>query len=153
ILGIESVVYGVDDLPLCTRFWEDYGLAAVSRTEHESVFEVASGSRIIVRRRDDPSLVPAYFQGSGVRETVLGVDTSQALEELVARVSTDCTVTRDPDRTAHFTAPDGTPLALRIWAKRPVVSQPDPVNAPGHIVRLNQHRKWRARARPKTINH
>jgi catechol 2,3-dioxygenase-like lactoylglutathione lyase family enzyme len=153
ILGIESVVYGVDDLALCTRFWDDYGLTALSRDDRESLFEVASGSRIIVRRRDDPRLPPAYFDGSGVRETVLGVDTSQALEALVARVAVDRRVVRDTDGTAHFTVPDGTPIALRLWAKRSVVSQPDPVNAPGHIVRLNQHRKWRTRARPKTINH
>lgn len=153
IVGIESVVYAVEDLALCSRFWDDYGLTTLARTERESVFEVASGSRIIVRRRDDPSLPPAYFAGSGVRETVFGVDTSGSLEALVARVCVDRKVVRDADGTAHFTAPDGTPLALRLWAKRSVLSQPDPVNAPGHIVRLNQHRKWRTRARPKTINH
>jgi catechol 2,3-dioxygenase-like lactoylglutathione lyase family enzyme len=30
---------------------------------------------------------------------------------------------------------------------------PDRVNSPGRIERLNQHRQWRMRARPKTINH
>jgi catechol 2,3-dioxygenase-like lactoylglutathione lyase family enzyme len=153
ILGIESVVYGVEDLALCTRFWDDYGLIPLARSDRESVFEVASGSRVIVRRRDDPSLRPAYFDGSGVRETVLGVDTSQALEALVARVAVDREVTRDGDGTAHFHADDGTPLGLRVWAKRRVLSQPDPVNAPDRVERLNQHRKWRLRARPRTINH
>ena len=61
ILGIESVVYGVEDLGLCTRFWDEYGLVPVSRTERESVFEVASGSRVIVRRLDDPALPPGVF--------------------------------------------------------------------------------------------
>ena len=117
------------------------------------MFEVASGSRIIVRRREDSTLPPAYFEGSGVRETVLGVDTTAALEALVADLAADRNVSRDADGTAHFVADDGTPLALRVWAKRQVVSQPDPVNAPGRIDRLNQHRKWRTRARPKTINH
>ena len=153
ILGIETVTYGVDDLDLCERFWIDYGLNPVSRTDSERVFEVASGSRIVIRRRDDPSLPPAYFEGPGVRETVLGVDTLPALESLVAGLATDRDVRRDADGTAHFVTDDGTPLALRVWDKRAVVSQPDPVNAPGQIVRLNQQRKWRVRARPKTINH
>jgi catechol 2,3-dioxygenase-like lactoylglutathione lyase family enzyme len=153
IIGIESVVYGVEGLALCTRFWGDYGLIPVSRSADESVFAVESGSRIVCRRIDDPSLVPAYFEGSGVRETVLGVDTAQALETLAAGLATDRKVTRDADGTAHFIADDGTPLGLRLWAKKPVMCRPDPVNAPGAIQRLNQHRKWRDRARPKTINH
>ena len=40
-----------------------------------------------------------------------------------------------------------------MWRKRPLLSQPDPVNAPGNIQRLNLHRKWRYKAIPKTINH
>ena len=30
---------------------------------------------------------------------------------------------------------------------------PDPVNAADNVKRLNQHRRWRVKARPKTINH
>lgn len=43
IVGVESVVYSVADLELCTRFWDDFGLVPVGRTAEESVFEVASG--------------------------------------------------------------------------------------------------------------
>lgn len=153
ILGIESVVFGVDDLELCTRFWDDFGLVTVARTPDESVFEVASGSKVVVRRRDDQRLPPAYFDYPGIRETVWGVDTPQALEALVAGLARDREVRRDADGTAHFEANDGMPLALRVWHKRPVVSVPDRVNSPGRIERLNQHRQWRTRARPKTINH
>jgi len=44
IVGVESAVFGVEDLELCSRFWDDFGLVPVSRTADESVFEVASGS-------------------------------------------------------------------------------------------------------------
>lgn len=153
IVGIESAIFGVEDLELCTRFWDDFGLAPVTRSPEESVFEVASGSKVVVRRKDDPKLPRAWFQGSGVRETVWGVDTEAALEKLVAGLVCDREVQRDVDGTAHFLADDGMPLALRVWRKRPVVSVPDRVNSPGRIERLNQHRQWRTRARPKTINH
>jgi len=153
ILGIESAIFGVDDLERCTRFWDDFGLVTVARTADESVFEVASGSKVVVRRKDDRRLPPAYFEGSGVRETVWGVDTREALEKLVVGLARDREVRRDTDGTAHFEADDGMPLALRIWQKRPVVSVPDRVNSPGRIERLNLHRQWRTRARPKTINH
>ena len=64
ILGIESVLYGVDDLARCTRFWEDYGLIPVSKTEHESVFEVASGSRITRSSHIGGSCVGFILDGS-----------------------------------------------------------------------------------------
>jgi len=153
ILGIESVVYGVEDMALCNRFWDDYGLTRLDGPEDGSVWGFPSGSRLIMRPIDDPELPPAYFPGSGARETFLGVDTAENLEILVRRLKVDREVRRDTDGTAHFVDPDGNPMALRVWNKRPVLCRPDPVNAPDFIQRLNQHRKWRTRARPKTINH
>ncbi|MFC7047563.1 VOC family protein [Emcibacter nanhaiensis] len=152
ILGVESVIFGVDDLETCTRFWEDFGLVPVSRDETESIFEVASGSRVIVRRNGDARL-PQPFEGNGVKETIWGVDSEENLEKLVAGLAEDLEVTRDADGTAHCVCPDGQPIGLRVWNKRDVLSQPDAVNAPGCIQRLNQHRKWRHKAIPKTINH
>jgi len=156
IVGVESVVFAVDDLDLCTRFWDDFGLVPVARTAAECAFEVPSGSRVICRRRDDPQLPalrPNWRDAPGIRETVWGLDTAEALEALVADLCRDREVRRDPDGTAHFYADDGMPLGLRVFRKRPVVSVPDRVNSPGRIERLNQHRQWRTRARPKTINH
>jgi catechol 2,3-dioxygenase-like lactoylglutathione lyase family enzyme len=129
ILGIESVIFGVEDLELCTRFWDDFGLVPVARTADESVFEVASGSKVVVRRKDDRRLPRAYFEGPGVRETVWGVDTRVSLETLVTGLARDREVRRDTDGTAHFAADDGMPLALRVWQKRAVVSVPHRVPA------------------------
>jgi len=153
IRGVAEIIFGVDDLSTCARFWDDFGLTAVSRDQTQAVFEVASGSRVTVRQRADARLPPEYFEWPGIRETIWGVDTAENLEALVADLSRDRSVKRDADGTARFHADDGQPLGLRVWHKRPVTSQPDPVNAPGCIQRLNQHRKWRQRAVPKTINH
>jgi len=153
ILGIESAIYGVDDLELCTRFWTDFGLTLLYSDEAESIFEVASGSRIIVRRRGDPRLPTAYGHQCGVHETIWGVDSQASLDALTADLGRDRPLRLDDDGTVHFAADDGMPLGLRVWSKRPILSQPDPVNAPGCVQRLNLHRKWRRRALPKTINH
>jgi len=152
ILGIESLVYGVDDIETCTRFWKDFGLTPVSRSPRESVFEVATGSRVVVRGRGDCD-VADWFDGNGVKLVIWGVDTRENLEKLVANVRRDREVRRDPDGTAYAVANDGIPFGLRVWNKRSVVSAPDEVNAPGNIKRLNQHRKWRLRALPKTLSH
>jgi len=152
ILGIESVIYGVDDLDTCIRFWDDFGLNPVSRSQREAVFEVATGSKVIVRRRDDAG-IEDWFPWPGVKMVIWGVDTPAALEALVHDLSYDRDVRRNADGTVYTYGDDGMPFGLRVWSKRPVVSQPDAVNAPGCIQRLNQHRKWRIRARPKALNH
>src|SRR5579862_393419 len=110
ILGIESLTYGVDDLELCTRFWDDFGLERLSHTAEESVFEVASGSKVVNRRRGDPRLPTALCDRPGVHETIWGVDTPESLEALVSDLSRDRSVRRDPDGTAHFEADDGMPF-------------------------------------------
>ena len=72
ILGVETVVFAVDDLPRCTKFWEDFGLGLVSNDATESVFSVQSGSRVIVRKHGDSRLPPNNYEGNGVRLTVWG---------------------------------------------------------------------------------
>ena len=68
-------------------------------------------------------------------------------------LAVDREVRRDDDGTIHFTSDCGIPLGMRVWQRTPVVYSPDPVNAADNVKRLNQHRRWRVKARPKTINH
>lgn len=153
ILGVESVVFGVDDLETCSRFWEDFGLNSVSRDATESVFDMPSGSRVIVRMRGDTRLPPENFASPGVKLTVWGVDTQANLDRMAKRLEEVVEVTRDADGAAYFQAPDGQHLGLSVWTKRPVVSETSPVNTPSSYPRFNQHRIWRRKAIPKTINH
>ena len=118
ILGIESVEFGVDDLTKCTQFWSDFGLNLVAQDAGESVFDVATGSRVLVRRDDDPRLPPRNFKGNGLRRTIWGVDTHANLERLAVRLAGAVEVTRDSDGTVLFQAPDGQYCGLRVWAKR-----------------------------------
>src|SRR5690242_17189510 len=109
ILGVESVIFGVDDLETCTRFWEDFGLTLAHRDADESVLELPVGSKVVVRLRNDPRLPAESFDGVGVKETIWGVDTPENLERLVAGLAVDREVRRDPDGTAHTVADDGQP--------------------------------------------
>jgi hypothetical protein len=49
----------------------------------------------------------------------------------------------DADGTAHCLTDEGQAIGFRLYHKKSVVSAPDPVNSPGRVNRLNQHRKWR----------
>lgn len=153
ILGVESAIFGVDDLDRSEAFFLDFGLQLKSKGNAEVVFQLETGSTVVLRAADDPSLPKPFYEGNGIRETIFGVDSVASRESLVAGLETDREVRRDPDGTAHFCADDGLALGLRVWNKRTPISAPDPLNAPGLVNRLNRHRVWRRRAIPKMINH
>ena len=153
IVGIESLIYGVDDLAACTRFFEDFGLPLAHRSESESAFRLEEGSSVVLRRIADPHLPESSLVGTGVREVVWGVDSSVSLEQLTTDLERDRAIRRDDDGTVHFLTDCGLAFALRVFHKSRVLSAPDPLNAPGTINRLNRPRRWRLRAHPKVINH
>jgi catechol 2,3-dioxygenase-like lactoylglutathione lyase family enzyme len=153
ILGIDTLVYGVEDIETSTRFFEDFGLRLVESSAEESRFELPEGSMVVLRPLGHPSLPQSTIEGPGVREVIWGVDSAQSVEALARGLGTDRTIQRDDDGTVHFVTDFGGAMGLRVFAKKPVLTAPDPLNSPGRVNRLNQHRKWRLRAHPKVIAH
>jgi catechol 2,3-dioxygenase-like lactoylglutathione lyase family enzyme len=153
INGIETVLYGVDDVAVCTRYFDDFGLPLVDKSADHAHFQLPQGSHVIVRSVADPLIPHSSLAGTGVHETIWGVDTEANLEHLVRDLARDRDVRRDSDGTAHLLADDGLAIGLRVFRPNTVRTAPDPINSPGNVNRLNQHRKWRVRARPKHIEH
>jgi len=152
ITAIASLVYGVADVDKSIRFFEDFGLHLIDRDADRGLFELPEGSQVEIRHRDDPALPASAIEGDGVREVVWGVDSEAALAKLAEGLRPFGALRGEGD-IWRFTTPFGVPMALRLFEKKAVLSAPDPVNAPGRVNRLNQHRKWRERARPKVISH
>jgi catechol 2,3-dioxygenase-like lactoylglutathione lyase family enzyme len=146
ILGIETLTYGVPEVATSQRFFEDFGLVLETSSESQAVFRLPEGSSVVLRALDDPALPASPIEGPGVREVIWGVDDAVALELLVV-------VRRDPEGAAFFLTDFGVPMGLRVFRKKPILYAPEPSNAPGHVRRLNQHRRWRQRAFPKVISH
>ena len=154
IIGIERLIYGVGDVAECARFFDDFGLVRDVEEEADAVvFVLPEGSRVVLRHRDDPALPATIMAGDGVREVIWGVSDARSRDRLAQGLARDHAVTLDADGTAHFVADFGVAMGLRVFDRKPVVTAPDPLNSPGQINRLNQHRKWRLRARPKVIAH
>jgi catechol 2,3-dioxygenase-like lactoylglutathione lyase family enzyme len=153
INGIESVLYGVDDVAECTRYFIDFGLPLVKNAPDFSHFKLDEGSNVIIRHISDRSIPKSCLSGTGVCEVTWGVDGQESLDALVKDLGRDRTVGIDPDGSAHCLTDEGQAIALKVFVKTPVTSAPDPVNSPGRTNRINQHRKWQAKARPKTILH
>lgn len=153
IIGIETLLYGVNDVAECTRYFVDFGLPLLERSDTHAHFRLDEGSNVIIRHIDDPAIPKSRLAGIGVCETIWGVDRPDSLDRLVRELGRDREIRFDADGTAHCLADDGHAFGLRVFRKNPVRCAPDPVNSPGNVNRLNQTRKWRTQARPKTIQH
>jgi catechol 2,3-dioxygenase-like lactoylglutathione lyase family enzyme len=154
LLGVESLVYGIDDLDTCTRFYEDFGLEVAERGSAMTRFELAEGSSVILRRRDDPALPKAFLGEPGPREIIWGVDSQAALESVASDLERDRTVHIDADGTVHSSDDSGICIGFRVFPRKPlgVIAAQDENNL-ARVARWNRHRKWYERASPKQINH
>ena len=153
IIGIESILYGVDNVAECTRYFVDFGLPLVEQTEQHAHFRMEEGSKVFIRRINDPAIPKNRLVGSGVCEVIWGVDRQESLDRLVKDLGRDRAMRIDADGTARCLTDDGQAIGLRLYRKNAVHSAPDPVNSPGKANRINTQRKWKVKARPKTIQH
>lgn len=154
IIGIETIRYCVDDVALCTRFFDDFGLPLDSETDGRAVFLLPDNSKVELRSLADDPVLGSRVVGPGVHQVIWGVDTRRAFDKLLAGLAVDRDVRIDEEGVAHFVCDDGIAMGLSVWQdRRPIVTSSDPVNTPGNVQRMNAQRKWIARARPKYIQH
>lgn len=151
ITGIKSIHYRLADEAALTRsheFFADFGLSEAPASGGACAFALPDGARVRLL-----AAAQAAFTTQVATETIWGVDGPDALHRLLEQISRDTSPTQDEQGDWHFVTPDGLPMGLGLFGRRPVINRPDALNAPGAVERLNQWRKWRFRARPKTINH
>lgn len=143
ITGVHTLTYTVADPAACARFLGHFGLPLQGEAASQCRFVLPDGATVLLRQ-GDPS--------AGV-ETVWGVDSAASLDRLLQGLSRDREIVRGDDGVHRFRSDCGIALGLAPFERKPVLYAPDPLNAPGRVQRLNQWRKWRLRAAPKTINH
>jgi catechol 2,3-dioxygenase-like lactoylglutathione lyase family enzyme len=153
IIGIETILYGVDDVAQCTRYFTDFGLPLLEKSEQHAHFRLDEGSNVVIRHINDSAIPKSKLVGTGACEVIWGVDRQDSLDRLVKALSRDREVSIDADGTAHCLTDDGLAIGLRLYRKNLVHTAPDPVNSPGNINRINTQRKWKVKARPKTVLH
>jgi catechol 2,3-dioxygenase-like lactoylglutathione lyase family enzyme len=150
IIGIESLVYGVEDAATAIRFFEDFGLA---RDGANGTFRLAEGSSVAIRDAGDPSLPPPASPGSGPRELVWGVDSEKSLDRIAGDLARDRAVTRGNDGTFHTRDDAGLAIGFRLYDRKTPHDPAQAENGLATIRRWNQLRKWYERARPQVLHH
>lgn len=153
IIRIERVVYAVDDVPLCTRFFEDFGLDLVAADETGASLTTATGQEIRLRPDTDPGPPAPLEPGNTLREVVWGVDSAESLERLRAELEQDRDVRVDEDGSLHTLDETGYGLGLAVAAvAEPEIERPG-VNSHGAVTRLNRPLDPPGRVRPLRLCH
>lgn len=152
IVGIEGLVFGVTDLPLCERYLRDWGFEPADYGIGNRL-RVGDGTWIELHRHDDASLAPLNhaspgFDGSCVRQVVWGVDTAATLAQIAKELDRDRIVWTDAQGMLHAQDPAGNSIAFAETRRSPVRSAPKQVNVPGTPARIDRPAEGASKAMP-----
>ncbi len=136
ITGVESIVYGTDDIEAATKFHVDWGLEIAGSSASGADFRLPDDTTVLVRGIDDASLPPASVPGPTAREVIWGVTDRASLDAIGASLSSDRDVTADANGTLHSHDDYGYRFGFRVTARKP-----EPVAFPDNNTAWNAPRK------------
>ncbi len=152
ITGLDTLVFGVDDLAACSQFLTDYGLTPAGGGR----FEALDGTAVQILQRDDPALPPALPTRTMLRKTIYRVADAGVLDAIAAELARDRELRRLPDGTLETTDDLGFTLGFKLDTRSVKTLVPEVVNLPGsannravnHVAVNDQ-----AELRPLTLSH
>lgn len=131
IVGLDSLVFGVDDVDAATTFLLDYGIRKTERGSTGASLEGLDGTSIVVRSATDAGLPPANAPTPNLRETVFGVSDAAVLERIGAELSKDREVKRTSSGVLRTVDDANFALAFQVTQRRPYDAPPILINVPG----------------------
>jgi catechol 2,3-dioxygenase-like lactoylglutathione lyase family enzyme len=153
ILGIDRIVYGVEDLAKCRRFFLDWGLKLLREDESSLDFETLNGCEVFIRHKDDARLPPAIEPGPTLRRVTWGVESVADLDRLRGVLGASAEWLED-EGTLRTVDPNGVGIGFRMTRKRKINVQGVPINAWGQPGRgVNRRSTIYERAEPVEVGH
>jgi catechol 2,3-dioxygenase-like lactoylglutathione lyase family enzyme len=131
IIGLESLTFGVDDVDVCIRFLEDYGLQTVERRVDGAHLCGIDGTGIFLRHKDDSSLPPALSPGNKLRKTTYGVQDQSDVSAIAAELRKDRQVTAFSDGSIESHDDQGFVLGFEVTQRKRLELDAERCNAPG----------------------
>lgn len=129
IMGLEGLVYGVDDVAACAKFLGDFGLENAETSTAGATLRVrGEGTWIRLRKADDAALPAAVEAGPTMREIVWAVSDKASLDAVGAELSRDRAVTTDSEGRLHTVGPMGYGLAFEVTKAARETAAPAPRN-------------------------
>lgn len=154
IIGIEKLEFGVEDLPTCEKFMQDFGLQPMLQHwgEARREFTTLSGASVVLYPRNSEVLPAAFEAGSTLRRMTWGVDSPAALAALQPQLE-KMPGFRLVGEELECCDPNGMTLRFGVTAQRAVELPVTPINQWGDVRRIDQPSPVYAKAEPVNIGH
>lgn len=154
ITGIEKLEFGVEDLPTCEKFMQDFGLQPMLQHwgEPRREFTTLSGASVVLHPKNSEVLPAAFEAGSTLRRMTWGVDSPAALAALQPRLE-KMPGFRQVGEELECCDPNGMTLRFGVTALREVELPVTPINQWGDVRRIDQPSPVYAKAEPVNIGH
>jgi catechol 2,3-dioxygenase-like lactoylglutathione lyase family enzyme len=157
ILGLETIVFGVEDVASCAAFLTDYGLLPVDVTETGGRFEALDGTAVVLAHASDESLPASIGNGCMMRKTVMGVADQATIEAIKEELGKDREVLTLADGSIESTDDSGFGIGFQVTARKTLDLAGEISNVPGSpLQRPVNHRAIQVdkeQIRPRTLSH
>lgn len=127
IIGLDALVFGVDDIAGCGQYLRDYGLTDAGGGR----FEALDGTAVVIASADSAALPAAPNPGCRLRKTVFGVADAATVKAIEAELRKDRAVRRLDDGSIESVDDDGFALGFQVTVRRPIDKAGEIANAPG----------------------
>ena len=134
ILGLEELVFGVDDMAASRQYLLDYGLDEVRFDPAVGgSYAALDGTAMSIRHSADKTLppLPPGAHSPSLRETIYGVPDAVTLEEIRVELAKDRELSVDADGGLHCIDDGGFAIGFVVTRRRPIVAPYLGFNVPG----------------------
>jgi catechol 2,3-dioxygenase-like lactoylglutathione lyase family enzyme len=131
ITGLETLVFGVENLGDCAQYLKDYGLIAVREDAQGGRYEALDGTAVELALASDPALPPAMPNGCLLRKTVMAVADTATLDAIAAELGKDREVKHLADGSLESIDDIGFTMGFALTKRRPVNRAGEISNLPG----------------------
>lgn len=157
IVGLETIIFAVEDIASCATFLTDYGLIPVDVTDAGGRFEALDGTSVVLAHTSDASLPPSIGNGCMMRKTVMGVADAETISAITAELSKDREVRQLADGSIESTDDSGFVIGFQVTARKEITLSGEISNVPGSpLQRPVNHRAVDVdveQIRPRTLSH
>ena len=157
IVGLDSLIFAVDNLEDCAQYLIDYGLEPVAQTASGGRFEALDGTAIELVSKAETDLPAAPTEGCMLRKTLMGVADQETLVALTEELSKDREVRQLEDGSIETSDCFGFTLGFQVSVRKTPELVGEIANAPGSpVLRPVNHigvETGERRIQPRTLSH
>ncbi len=157
IIGLDALIFGVDDIAGCSQYLIDYGLSPIGANADGGRFEALDGTAGVLARADDAALPAGLATGCMLRKTVFGVADNATLQAIATELRTDREVMLLADGSLQSVDDAGFVIGFQCSVRKPCERLGEVANAPGSpLQRAVNHPAVNVHAGPiqaRTLSH